>query len=133
MSALKDPEAMPTCLVIDDSESMREVASGILTELGVSVAEADDAPSGLEACAAGVDAVLLDWDLPKLGALDFLRGAASLSPRPVVILCATENDARQFGLARAAGAGFHLLKPYGAEDVAEVLIRAGIETGRAVA
>lgn len=124
---------MATCLVIDDSESMREVASEILTGLGHDVREAPDAPGGLAACEAGVDAVLLDWDLPSLGALDFLRGAASLTPRPVIVLCATENDARQFGLARAAGAGFHVLKPYDRDTVAAALRRAGVEGGRAAA
>lgn len=123
---------MATCLVIDDSESMREVASEILTGLGHEVREAADAGSGLGAC-EGVQAVLLDWDLPGLGALDFLRGAADLDPRPTIILCATENDARQFGLARAVGAGFHVLKPYDRDSIAEVMADAGFEVGQAVA
>ena len=123
---------MATCLVIDDSESMREVASEILQGLGHDVREACDAAGGLSAC-DGVDAVLLDWDLPGLGALDFLRGAASLDPRPAIILCATENDARQFGLARAVGAGLHVLKPYDRDSIAEVMEEAGLTVGQAVA
>ena len=126
---------MATCLVIDDSESMREVASEILSGLGHDVREAADAAAGIAACEGGtrVEAVLLDWDLPGLGALDFLRGAAALDPRPTIILCATENDARQFGLARAVGAGFHVLKPYDRTSIAEVMADAGFEAGQAVA
>ena len=123
---------MATCLVIDDSESMREVASDLLAALGHDVAEATDAAEGLRAC-DGVDVVFLDWDLPSLGALDFLRGAATLDPRPAIILCATENDARQFGLARAAGAGVHVLKPYDGETLADALREAGFVCDRAVA
>ena len=124
---------MANCLVIDDSESMREVACGLLAELGHRVREAADAVSGLERCDEDTDIVLLDWDLPSLGALDFLRGAASLAPRPLIILCATENDARQFGLARAVGAGFHVLKPYDRQSLALVLEDAGFPAERAVA
>ena len=123
---------MATCLIVDDSASMREVASEILTGLGHDAREAADAKTGLSDC-EGVDAVLLDWDLPGLGALDFLRGAADFDPRPTIILCATENDARQFGLARAVGAGFYVLKPYDAGTLAAVMDEAGLTPGRAVA
>ena len=127
---------MATCLVVDDSESMREVASDILSAFGHEVREAPDADTALEACSAdgvGIDVVLLDWDLPSLGALDFLRGAASLAPRPMIVLCATENDARQFGLARAVGAGHHVLKPYDAETLGGVLAEMGVASAKAVA
>ena len=124
---------MATCLIVDDSESMREVAAELLTGLGHEPLEAGTADAALARCEGGVDAVLLDWDLPALGALDFLRGAASLARRPLIILCATENDARQFGLARAAGAGFHLLKPFDRDSLAEVLSEVGLSDGQAVA
>ena len=126
---------MAVCLIVEDSESMREVASEILSGLGHDVREAADAAAGLATCEGTrtIDAVLLDWDLPGLGALDFMRGAAALDPRPTSILCATENDARQFGLARAVGAGFHVLKPYDRESIAEVMADAGFEAGQAVA
>lgn len=124
---------MATCLIIDDSESMREVGNEILTGLGHDVKEASDASAGLAICEEPIDAVFLDWDLPGLGALDFLRGAATLTPRPTIILCATENDARQFGLARAAGAGFHVLKPYDRESLTAVLSDAGLDRKTAVA
>ena len=50
--------------------------------------------------------VLLDWDLPSMGALDFLRGVGNMpeEEKPAIILCATENDPQQFTLAKAAGA-----------------------------
>lgn len=124
---------MAKCLVIDDSESMREVAADILAALGHDVTEASSAAAGLTICETGVDAVLLDWDLPGLDALDFLRGAATLPERPTIILCATENDARQFGLARAAGAGFHVLKPYDRDSLLTVMADAGLAGEAAVA
>ena len=118
---------MAKCLVLDDSESMREIAAEILVGLGHDVTEAADAEAGLAACSDGVDLVLLDWDLPKLGALDVLKGAAALSPRPAIVLCAAEHDERQFSLARSAGAGAYVLKPYDAQTVAAALVAVGVE------
>lgn len=107
--------AKKTCLVIDDSPVIREIAMRILTDLGLEAPEADNAAVAVEYCdEKGADAVLLDWDLPSMGALDFLRGISQLSPekRPVIILCATENDPQQFTLAKAAGAAHYVLKPF---------------------
>lgn len=116
---------MARCLVVDDSEVMRGIASDILRDLGHDAAEAADSPHAVTACEGGVDVVLLDWDLPAMGALDFLRAAASMEPRPVIVLCAAENDPRQFALARSAGAPYHLLKPFDAATIAAALRRSG--------
>ena len=74
------------------------------------------------------DAVFLDWDLPSLSALDFLRGVGELAPeaRPAIVLCATENDHQQFTLAKAAGAAHHILKPMDKTSVSEILAEIGV-------
>lgn len=127
---------MKTCLVLEDSELIREIASRILKDLSVTPAEAESAAKGLDLCRASkIDAVMLDWDLPAMGALDFLRGAAELAPeqKPVIILCATENDPQQFTLAKAAGAAHYLLKPFDKGSVAAKLAEIGLIDGAAVA
>jgi two-component system chemotaxis response regulator CheY len=123
------------CLIVDDSEVIREISARIVADLGFRAAQAENAGEAVAFCtdnAARV--VLLDWDLPSMGALDFLRGAAELpeAERPVVILCATENDHQQFTLAKAAGAAHHILKPYDRAAVEAVFAEAGIiEAGTA--
>ena len=127
---------MKTCLVLEDSELIREIASRILKELAVTPQEAESAAKGLDQCRASkVDAVMLDWDLPAMGALDFLRGAAELpaEQKPVIILCATENDPQQFTLAKAAGAAHYLLKPFDKASVGAKLAEIGIIEGASVA
>lgn len=105
--------AKKLCLIIDDSEVIREIAARIVADLGLEAAQAENAALGVEHCRDyKPDVVLLDWDLPAMGALDFLHGAADLEERPVIILCATENDHQQFTLAKAAGAAHHVLKPF---------------------
>ena len=121
---------MARCLIVDDSEAMREIANEHLTALGHEVVEAGDAETALSAliCApsdgASIDLVLLDWDLPGLGALDVLRAAADLAARPEIVLCATEHDPRQLQLAAAAGARHHVLKPFDADAIRQVVAEA---------
>lgn len=120
---------MKTCLIVEDSDLIREIAMRILTDLSVEAKEAETAAAGLEHCRqTKTDVVMLDWDLPSLGALDFLRGVAELpqEQRPVIILCATENDPQQFTLAKAAGASHHLLKPFDRQSIESKLAEIGI-------
>jgi two-component system chemotaxis response regulator CheY len=103
------------CLIVDDSDVIREIAARIIKDLGLEALEAETAAVAVAFCRdQKPDVVLLDWDLPSMGALDFLRGAAELAPgdRPEIVLCATENDPQQFTLAKAAGAANYILKPY---------------------
>lgn len=126
---------MKTCLIVEDSSVIREIALRILTDLSVEATETESAAEGLEQCRRKKpDVVLLDWDLPSLGALDFLRGVAELpsDQRPAIILCATENDPQQFTLAKAAGAGHYLLKPFDRQSIEAKLAEIGVVDGATV-
>lgn len=115
---------MSKCLVIDDSRAVREISERIVTAVGLDVQQAADASEAIAICTDWrADVVLLDWDLPSMGALDFLRGVGELSEadRPEIILFATENDPQQFTLAKAAGAKHHILKPFTGEILVEKL------------
>ena len=82
------------CLIVDDSEVIREIAVRIVRSLGLETAQSENAADALTFCKDHKpQIVLLDWDLPSMGALDFLRGAAELpaNEKPEIILCATEN------------------------------------------
>lgn len=124
--------AKKTCLVVDDSEVIREIALRIITDLGFEAAQAENAATAIAHCQADKpDVVFLDWDLPSMGALDFLRGAGDwpAEERPVIILSATENDPQQFTLAKAAGAAHYVLKPFDKFAVASKLREAGLIEG----
>ena len=117
---------MMRCLIVDDSEAMREIAGDHLRALGHRADEATsaaDAVAAMEQTPGRYDVVLLDWDLPSLGALDVLRAAAAMDARPAIVLCATEHDTRQLSLAAAAGAPHHVLKPFDRTALACVLDR----------
>ncbi len=124
--------AKPCCLIVDDSEVIREIAERIIGDLGLDAAQAGNAREAVEFCQQNAPAaVLLDWDLPSMGALDFLRGVAELEKKPEIILCATENDPQQFTLAKAAGAGHHILKPFDRASIQTKLCEIGILEGSA--
>lgn len=120
---------MKNVVIVEDSAIMREISVRILKDLGVETREATDAAAAVEMCREKrPDAVLLDWDLPQFGALDFLRGVGAFEPelRPVIVLIATENDHQQFTLARAAGAAHHILKPFDAPALQTKLAEIGV-------
>lgn len=106
---------MKTCLVVDDSRVIRKVACRILEELSFETVEAENGAEALMACRRAMpDAILLDWQMPQMTGLDFLkslRGEAS-ARRPVILFCVTENDPVHIGEALGAGADEYILKPY---------------------
>ena len=118
-----------TCLVVDDSEVIREILTRIIVDLGLEAGQAQNASEAVSYCKDNAPAaVFLDWDLPSMGALDFLRGAAELpsDAKPEIILCATENDPQQFTLAKAAGAAHHVLKPFDKQVIRAKLCELGL-------
>lgn len=120
---------MKNVVIVEDSAVMREISVRILRDLGVEPREATTAAAGVELCREKKpDCVLLDWDLPQFGALDFLRGVGELAveARPPIVLCATENDPQQFMLAKAAGAGRHILKPFTRAELEAIFAEIGV-------
>lgn len=120
---------MKKCLVVDDSEVVREISVRIVEALGLSAKQAPNAAEAVDCIREWQpEVVLLDWDLPSMGALDFLRGVGELpeADRPEIVLCATENDAQQFTLAKAAGAGHHILKPFTQDIIAVKFAELGL-------
>jgi two-component system chemotaxis response regulator CheY len=116
-------------LVVDDSAIIRRVARRMLEELGFSVSEAEDGLVALNACQAKMpDAVLLDWNMPRMDGLSFLKALRS-SPAgrsPKVLLCTTENGLDHVTQALQAGANEYLFKPFDQTALASKLVLAGV-------
>ena len=97
---------MTECLIVDDSRVIRTIARRILQDLRFDVREAADGAEALKACLERMpDAVLLDWNMPVMTGIDFLK-ALRLVPNgttPVVVFCTTENDLARIQEAIALG------------------------------
>lgn len=109
---------MKSCLIVDDSKVIRMVAKKILQELQFETIEAEDGKNALEACKQGLpDAVLLDWNMPVMNGIEFLRELRKLpgGDAPVVVFCTTENDIEHIQEAIEAGANEYIMKPFDSE------------------
>jgi two-component system chemotaxis response regulator CheY len=107
------------CLVVDDSRVVRKVARRILEAHGFEVAEAGDGQQALDACHAQMpDCVLLDWNMPVMNGLDFLkRLRAEYGPdKPPVVFCTTETEMTAIEQAITNGAQEYIMKPFD-EDI----------------
>ena len=108
-----------TCLVVDDSRVVRKVARRILESNGFSVAEAGDGQLALDACRAALPGfVLLDWNMPVMDGITFLRALRNEfgQDNPPVIFCTTENDMSYIEMAIATGAQEFIMEPFD-EDI----------------
>ena len=86
---------MKTCLVVDDSGVTRKIARRILEEMDFLIVEAEDGEKALQVCQGQLpDAILLDWNMPVMDGLEFLRRLRQLPDGgwPKVVFCTTEND-----------------------------------------
>jgi two-component system chemotaxis response regulator CheY len=117
------------CLVVDDSRVVRKAARRFLEGFGFQVREAGDGQEALLACRDFLpDLVLLDWNMPVMDGLSFLKAArAEHGPgRPVVVLCTTENGFERIVQALEAGAQEYVMKPFDAEILGDKLVQLGL-------
>ncbi len=108
-------ESKRSCLVVDDSTTIRKVIAGLFREFGFEVAEAVDGQRAVEHCRKAVpDLVMLDWNMPVMDGITCLRAirAAELPRRPVVVMCTTENQMPKIQQALLAGADEYIMKPF---------------------
>lgn len=120
---------MKTCLVVDDSRVIRKVARRILEDLAFHVDEAADGLEALAACRKEMpDAILLDWNMPVMTGIDFLRQLRRErgGEAPIVVFCTTENDIEHISEAIKAGANEYIMKPFDGDILLSKFIDAGI-------
>ena len=116
-------------LIVDDSRVVRAIAREMLEELGFATEEADNGENALAACRVRMpDAVLLDWNMPVMNGIDFLRELRGMSggTAPKVFFCTTENDMPHIVEALNAGADEFIMKPFDAEILASKLALQGL-------
>ena len=118
-----------SCLVVDDSRVVRKVARRILEGHGFAVREAADGQQALDACNTAMpDCVLLDWNMPVMSGIDFLKALrAKYGPdRPPVVFCTTETDMSFIEQAIEHGAQEFIMKPFDEEILIGKLAQVGV-------
>ncbi len=111
---------MQTCLVVDDSRVIRKVTRRILEGMGFEVAEAADGSEAMAWCQAIMpDLILLDWRMPGMDGLEFLRAlrAEPGGDHPKVVFCTAETALDHVREALDAGADEYIMKPFDGDIV----------------
>lgn len=120
---------MKTCLIVDDSKVVRMVARKILEELEFEIVEAADGKEAMEECSRKMpDAILLDWNMPVMSGIEFLRELRGRDggTEPLVIFCTTENDMAHIQEAMSAGANEYIMKPFDSEIIQSKFSQIGL-------
>jgi two-component system chemotaxis response regulator CheY len=106
-------------LVIDDSRTVRIIIGQILREIGMEVLEARDGVEALEQIKRNpdVDLMLVDWNMPEMNGLDFIRAVRSDRAYDAVriLMVTSESQGEQVIQALKAGANEYLMKPFNRE------------------
>jgi two-component system chemotaxis response regulator CheY len=120
---------MKHILIVDDSRVIRKVAQRIVEGLGFRTREAADGAEALKLCQTLMpDAVLLDWNMPVMDGMGFLRELRQLEDgfKPKVIFCTTENEIAQITRAVEAGADEYIMKPFDRNIIVSKLEEVGL-------
>ncbi len=120
---------MRRCLIVDDSRVVRLVARRFIEALGFAVEEAGDGQLAVTACEQQLpDVVLLDWNMPVMTGIEFLRHlrARDGGGKPIVIMCTTERDVSHIHEAIAAGANEYLVKPFDQDTLTAKFSKVGL-------
>jgi len=116
---------MHKAIVIDDSRSVRRILARILKDIGYEVCEASN---GKEALALledrdEVSLALVDWNMPEMDGLGFVRCLRSNSrySSVKVVMVTTETEVDHMLTALDAGANEYVMKPFTAEIISDKL------------
>lgn len=117
-------------LIVDDSRPIRRIEGDILKELGFETIEASNGKEALERLQSYPlpDVVLVDWNMPEMDGLDFIRAVRSEARYAglVLLMVTTETEADQMLRALTAGADEYLMKPFMKEGLVEKLRLVGV-------
>jgi len=118
-------------LVIDDSRATRAVIGRILKELSFEILEAGNGREALEKLkqAGQPDVALVDWNMPEMNGLDFVRAIRSESVYSglPLLMVTTETELEHVALALQAGANEYIMKPFTKDMIVEKLAVLGIQ------
>ena len=109
---------MPSILIIEDEQRIRESLATRLSERGHDVETVARAIDGVEGAVSGnFDVVVLDLGLPDIDGTEALRMIRAVSQVPVVVATARDDESDIISVLDA-GADDYVIKPYSADHLA---------------
>ncbi len=119
-------------LIIDDSRAMRRILRQIVQPLGFDILEAGDGQEGLVQLSAHPDEVevtLVDWNMPVMNGLEFVKSVRSDAAYAdmKLMMVTTETEQAQMARALMAGVDEFVMKPFTADILVEKLRLIGVQ------
>ena len=111
-------------MIVDDSETVRQVLQLTLTNAGFDVIEAEDGVEALQKLsAAKVDMLITDLNMPNMDGLELIKkvreeGAHRFTP---IVMLTTESSEEKKLAGREAGASGWIVKPFKPEQLLKVV------------
>jgi two-component system chemotaxis response regulator CheY len=119
-------------LVIDDSRVMRTILTRLLIGMDFAVVQASDGAEALQLLEDGArpDVALVDWNMPVMDGLTFIKRCRANPDYSDLILMMVTTESEQSQVARALAAGAHeyVVKPFTEEDIAQKFEMLGLTT-----
>jgi twitching motility two-component system response regulator PilH len=115
---------MSTVLVVEDSQTQREMISELLRRSGLNVIAASDGVEALKQVqGCRPDLVVLDIILPGMNGYEVCRRLKSDEKiqKPAVVMCSKKGERFDFYWALKQGADAYLDKPFRPEELVETV------------
>ena len=106
-------------LVVDDDENQREIASGMLTELGYNAESVSSGEDAIEYIKEhSVDLIVLDMVMPKgINGRKTYEEIIKIRPGQKAIIASGHAQSKEVDIAQELGAGKYVKKPYILEKI----------------
>ena len=102
-------------LVVEDSSTIRLILCQYLKKMNLEVVEAANGREALERLKemAPPDLVLVDWNMPEMDGIDFIRAVRRLHiyDQLPLLMVTTNSESENVGIAMEAGANEYIQKP----------------------
>lgn len=117
---------MQKAMVVDDSRAIRLILTRTLSQLGYEVCQAAngrEALTVLEDQPGDVSLILVDWNMPEMNGLEFVKSVRARDKYSDVklMMVTTETQVEQMVAAIEAGANEYVMKPFTKEVIEDKL------------
>ena len=110
-------------LLIDDSRTMRNIQKKVLSAVpGATFAEAGDGLEALSVVAStpgGFDLLIVDWNMPNMDGITFVKKVRETDKKTLLIMATTEAEKSRVLDAIRAGVNNYVVKPFTSEALLE--------------
>jgi two-component system chemotaxis response regulator CheY len=100
-------------LLVEDSKTMRNIQKSILAQMGEhEIVEACDGLDALSKCGFGPELLLVDWNMPNMDGLTFVKQFRAKETKALIIMVTTEAEKSRVIEALKAGVNNYVIKPF---------------------